>query len=94
LRNVTRRRFFFHNGRFTTLQDVMHFYVERDTDPGRWYPKVAGKLHEFDDMPAVYRENVNISDAPLNRGPRDRPALNDAEIEKVIAFLGTLADAD
>jgi cytochrome c peroxidase len=94
LRNVTRRRFFFHNGRFTTLGDVMHFYVERDTDPGHWYPTVAGKLRKFDDMPASYRENVNMSDAPLNRGPGDRPALNDVEIEKVIAFLGTLTDAD
>jgi cytochrome c peroxidase len=94
LRNVTRRRLFFHNGRFTTLQDVMRFYVERDTDPGRWYPTVAGRVRKFDDLPARYRDNVNISDAPLNRGPRDRPALDTAEIEKVIAFLGTLSDTN
>jgi cytochrome c peroxidase len=94
LRNVTRRRFFFHNGRFTNLRDVMHFYVERDTDSRRWYPTIAGKLRKFDDMPARYRGNVNISDAPLNRGRRDTPALNDVEIAKVIAFLGTLSDAD
>jgi cytochrome c peroxidase len=94
LRNVTRRRFFFHNGRFTTLQDVIRFYVERDTDPARWYPTVAGKVRKFDDLPARYRDNVNISDAPLNRGPRDRPALDAGEIEKVIAFLGTLSDTD
>ena len=94
LRKVTRRRFFFHNGRFTKLRDVMHFYVERDIDSGNWYPTIAAKLRKFDDMPARYRGNVNISDAPLNRGPRDTPALNDAEIAKVIAFLGTLSDAD
>jgi len=94
LRNVTRRGFFFHNGRFTTLQEVMRFYVARDTDPGRWYPTVAGKLRKFDDLPARYRGNVNTSDAPLNRGPGDAPALDAAEIEKVVAFLATLSDTD
>jgi cytochrome c peroxidase len=94
LRNVTRRRFFFHNGRFTDLRDVMRFYVARDTDPGRWYPTVTGKLRKFDDLPARYRDNVNTSDAPLNRGPREAPALNAAEIEKVVAFLGSLSDAN
>jgi cytochrome c peroxidase len=94
LRNVTRRRFFFHNGRFTTLQDVIRFYVERDTNPESWYPTSAGRLREFDDMPARYRENVNTSDAPLNRRPGDKPALDNLEIEKVIAFLGTLEDTD
>jgi cytochrome c peroxidase len=94
LRNVSRRGFFFHNGRFTTLQEVMRFYVARDTDPGRWYPTVAGKLRKFDDLPARYRGNVNTSDAPLNRGPGDAPALDAAEVEKVVAFLGTLSDAN
>jgi cytochrome c peroxidase len=94
LRNVTRRHFFFHNGRFTNLRDVMHFYVERDSDSRRWYPTIAGKLRQFDDMPARYRGNVNISDAPLNRGPGDEAALDDTEIAKIIAFLGTLSDAD
>ena len=94
LRNVTRRRFFFHNGRFTTLNEVMRFYVERDTDPGHWYPTVAGKVRKFDDLPVRYRGNVNTSDAPLNRGPHDRPALDAVEMDKVVAFLGTLSDAD
>jgi cytochrome c peroxidase len=31
LRNVATRTVFFHNGRFHRLEDVMHFYVERDT---------------------------------------------------------------
>jgi cytochrome c peroxidase len=94
LRNVARRRFFFHNGRFTTLADVLHFYVERDTNPERWYPTLGGKLQRFDDLPARYRTNVNISDAPLNRDPGGQPALNDKEIEEVSAFLETLNDAD
>ena len=94
LRNVARRRFFFHNGRYTTLREVMRFYVERDTDPERWYPTIAGKLRKFDDLPARYRGNVNTSDAPLNRSPGDEPALNADEIEKVVAFLGSLSDAN
>ena len=94
LRNVTRRRFFFHNGRFTTLEDVMHFYVERDTNPRRWYPAINGRLVKFDDLPRQYRTNVNISDAPLNRERGQPAALDDEEIKKVIAFLGTLSDAD
>ena len=94
LRNVARRQVFFHNGRFANLQDVMHFYVERDTDARRWYPTVAGKLQKFDDAPVRYRGNVNMSDAPLNRSRGDKPALDDAEIGKVIAFLRTLNDVE
>ena len=94
LRNVARRRFFFHNGRFTTLEDIMHFYVERDTDPRHWYPTVGGRVVKFDDLPARYRENVNISDAPLNREPGQQPALSEEEIPQVIAFLGTLSDTN
>jgi cytochrome c peroxidase len=94
LRNVARRHYFFHNGRFTALADVLHFYVERDTNPGRWYPALGGKLQRFDDLPARYRANVNISDAPLNRDPGGQPALNAKEIEQVSAFLETLNDAD
>jgi cytochrome c peroxidase len=94
LRNVARRQFFFHNGRFASLQDVMRFYVERDMDARRWYPTVAGKLQKFDDLPTRYRSNVNMSDAPLNRSPGDKPALDDNEIGRVIAFLATLNDID
>lgn len=89
LRNVAKRRLFFHNGRFTSLKDVLHFYVERDTNPERWYPQ----SQRFNDLPARYRGNVNISDAPLNRERGAVPALNDAEIDQVIAFLQTLTDA-
>lgn len=94
LRNVARRQFFFHNGRFANLQDVMHFYVERDTNARRWYPTLAGKLEKFDDLPTRYRDNVNMSDAPLNRSPGEKPALGDNEIGRVTAFLATLNDID
>ena len=88
LRNVARRRFFFHNGRFQSLREVLEFYVGRDVDAGRWYPST-----KFDDLPARYRGNVNTSDAPLNRQSGGLPALNADEIADVIAFLRTLDDA-
>ncbi len=92
LRNVASRQVFFHNGRFHTLDDMMHFYVERDTDPSKWYAKQNGKTLEFDDLPATYRENVDHLNAPFNRKHGDQPALNDEEIRDVIAFLKTLDD--
>jgi len=93
LRNVALRQAFFHNGRFKTLKDALTFYVQRDTDPGKWYPTGAGGVvRKFDDLPAAYRSNVNTSEAPYNRRPGDAPALSDAEIDDVIAFLKTLND--
>jgi cytochrome c peroxidase len=35
---------------------------------------------------------VDTADAPFNRKPGDRPALNKQEIQDVIAFLHTLND--
>jgi cytochrome c peroxidase len=92
LRNVARRRFFFHNGRFTSLRSVMEFYVTRDLTPGRWYPRVNSHLIKFDDLPPRYRANVDSSDAPLNRDAGEPPALDAAEIAQVVAFLRTLDD--
>jgi cytochrome c peroxidase len=92
LRNVASRQVFFHNGRFHTLEDAMHFYVERDTDPEKWYAKQKGKVVPYDDLPAAYRENIDHVNAPFNRKHDDKPALNDDEIRDVIAFLKTLDD--
>jgi len=94
LRNVARRRAFFHNGRFTQLEDAVRFYAERDTHPERWYPVVAGRVHKFDDLPARFVANVNVSDAPLNRERGDAPALDAREIAQLVAFLRTLNDAE
>ncbi|MBD8897836.1 cytochrome c peroxidase [Rhodanobacter sp. DHG33] len=92
LRNVATRRVFFHNGYFHTLDAMMHFYVERDTDPRKWYPVVGGKVQKFDDLPLRYRANVDRSDAPMDRVQGDKPTLDAREIADVIAFLGTLDD--
>jgi cytochrome c peroxidase len=93
LRNVATRSVFFHNGRFHTLVDVMRFYVERDTNPRKWYPARAnGKVDKYDDLPQRYRDNVDVADAPLDRKAGAKPALNEAEIRDVIAFMKTLND--
>ena len=93
LRNVATRRVFFHNGRFTHLHDVVAFYVRRDTNPEEWYPVGAdGSVQKFDDLPSSLHANVNMTEVPYNRKPGDVPALNAAEIDDVVRFLGTLSD--
>jgi cytochrome c peroxidase len=93
LRNVATRSVFFHNGRFHNLEDVMRFYVERDTSPGKWYPLLAnGKVDKYNDLPPRYRDNIDVADAPLDRKPSAKPALNEGEIRDVIAFMQTLND--
>jgi len=93
LRNVALRGALFHNGRFTSLKEAITFYVQRDTNPEKWYPRRAdGSVDRFDDLPEGLRGNVNTSEAPYNRRPGDAPALNDDEIDDVVAFLKTLSD--
>jgi cytochrome c peroxidase len=93
LRNVATRHAFFHNGFFKTLRDVLHFYVERDTDPQKWYPRRPdGTIAKYDDLPPQYWKNVDVIDAPLDRKLGQKPALNDREIGEIIAFLDTLTD--
>lgn len=92
LRNAATRKVFFHNGVFHSLAEVMQFYVQRDTDPGKWYPVVHGKVDAYDDLPPRYRGNVDHYDAPMDRVAGQRPALDAREIADVIAFLKTLDD--
>lgn len=92
LRNVALRHSFFHNGVFHDLKTTLQFYVQRDTQPEKWYPTGAAGVKKFDDLPVQYLANVNTTEAPYNRKPGDAPALNDAEIDDVIAFLQTLND--
>jgi cytochrome c peroxidase len=93
LRNVATRNVFFHNGVFHSLEEVMHFYVERETNPAKWYPRLAnGEIDRYNDLPARYKQNIDVIDAPFDRKEGDEPALNDAEIADVIAFLKTLTD--
>jgi cytochrome c peroxidase len=95
LRNVAIRQVFFHNGRFHSLREALRFYVQRDTNPGKWYPTgTDGTVEKFDDLPPQYRKNVDTVDAPLDRKLGQQPVWNEKDIDDVIAFLRTLVDQD
>lgn len=92
LRNVALRQTFFHNGAMHSLRDAVRFYVERETRPEIWYPRKAdGSIDKYDDLPEAPKANVNM-DPPFDRKAGDAPALTAAEIDDVVAFLGTLTD--
>jgi cytochrome c peroxidase len=89
LRNVAVRETFMHNAAFKKLRDVVAFYANRASSPNRFYPPG----HKFDDVPAKYLDNVNVSSTPYNRPEGGKPALSEQEIDAIVAFLGTLTDA-
>jgi cytochrome c peroxidase len=91
LRNVALKKSFFHNGIYHSLDQVVRFYAERDTNPEKFYPVVKGKVRKFDDLPQSYWANLN-TDPPFDRKPGDKPALDETEIKDVVAFLNTLTD--
>jgi cytochrome c peroxidase len=92
LRNVALRKSFFHNGLVHSLRDAVAFYAERDTDPGKWFPRAAdGSVRKYDDLPAGYQENVNV-EPPFGPQPGNVPVLSGAEIDDIVTFLGTLTD--
>jgi cytochrome c peroxidase len=86
LRNVALRKVYFHNGSFTSLEQVVRFYATRDTAPKQWY-----QGRKFDDQPAGLDANVNI-EAPFGGKPGHQPSLNARDIADVVAFLKTLTD--
>ena len=91
LRNVAKRKRFFHNGKFNTLEQVVNFYITRDTNPTAWYPTDPLNVLVYNDLPALERGNVNVTEGPYNRVGQ-APALNAQEISDLIAFLQTLSD--
>nr|WP_186248535.1 MULTISPECIES: cytochrome c peroxidase [unclassified Burkholderia] len=93
LRNTSLRRVFFHNGRFHALKDALRFYVQRDTDPAKWYPTDRhGRVVQYDDLPAHLRVNVDTTDEPLTRKRGEKPVWSEHDIDDVAAFLATLDD--
>ena len=93
LRNVARRPFYFHNGSFSDLTELMRFYVRRDIEPARWYPLDAkGRPQPYNDLPPRFARQVSRDEAPYDRRGRQRPRLSEPEIADVLAFLRTLDD--
>jgi cytochrome c peroxidase len=84
---------FFHNGVYHDLDHVMAFYNERNTDPGKFYPRTAdGKIDKYDDIPPALQKNVDVTDAPFDRKFGDTPAMTNDDIRDIIAFVKTLND--
>jgi cytochrome c peroxidase len=78
LRNVARRRRYFHNGSVASLRDAARFYATRDSNPGLWNT----------DLPARYRVNLDVG-APFAEKNR---RLSDEDVGDLVAFLKTLSD--
>jgi len=93
LRNTATRHTFFHNGVFHSLQEVLDFYNFRDTNPEKVLPRAAdGSVKKYDDLPAKYHANVDVSDPPFDRHPGETPAMTAQDEADIIAFLNTLTD--
>ena len=92
LRNVALKASLFHNGVLHSLHDAVTFYLQRDTDPAKWYPTaVDGTIRKFDDLPTQYVANVNM-EPPFGGHVGDPSALSPADIDDVVAFMRTLTD--
>lgn len=91
LRNVARRKTFFHNGVMHDLRDAVAFYATRDSDPARWYGKDASGIRRYDDLPRKYWGNIN-NDPPFGGVGQKKATLTDADIDAIVAFLHTLTD--
>ncbi|HTH59285.1 MAG TPA: cytochrome c peroxidase [Paraburkholderia sp.] len=93
LRNAATRHAYFHNGVYHDLKHVLDFYNLRDTHPEKIYPRdAAGHVEKYDDIPARYQANVDVTDAPFDRKAGDKPAMTDQDIDDIIAFVKTLDD--
>jgi cytochrome c peroxidase len=92
LRNVAKRRVFFHNGVVKRLEDAVRFYATRDTQPQSWYPRSAdGTVRKFDDLPPQYLQNIE-NKPPFGQQVGAAPALSASEVVDLVAFLNTLTD--
>ena len=67
-----------HNGFFSSVRDAVAFHATRHTTPARWYP--SGMT--FDDLPAAFRANVDLTVI----------RLDEHGIDAITAFLATLDD--
>ena len=92
LRNVSTRQVFFHNGVFTSLTQLINFYNTRDTSPATWYPTVKGVVQKYNDMPAAYQANVDVTDVPFGLAPGATPYMSAQDMSDLQCFLETLVD--
>jgi cytochrome c peroxidase len=49
-------------------------------------------VQKYNDIPAQYHANVDVTDPPFNRHPGETPAMTAQDETDIIAFLKTLND--
>ena len=92
LRNIAVKESYFHNGVFSTLAQVVDFYLHRDREPSRFFLRPDGNADSiYNDLPQQFHANVDRG-APFNTLPGGASRLSENEIDAVIAFLCTLTD--
>ena len=83
---------YFHNGSIASLRDAVAIYATRDTDPAHWYPRAGIGVNKFDDLPEAAKANPNVKEVPYDRKIGEKPRLDNADIDALVAFLKTLTD--
>jgi cytochrome c peroxidase len=91
LRNVALKSSYEHNGVFSSLAQVIDFYVNRDITPQKFYLKADGTPDiAYNDLPVIYQNNRESR--PPFTPPRAGVRLNAADVQDLIAFMCTLTD--
>lgn len=90
LRNAGIKKTYFHNGVFSTLNEVVSFYATRNSNSARWYVKSDGSPDIlYNDIPLAYAANVEPRNNP---NQAISPDLNAEDIQNIVSFLCTLND--
>jgi cytochrome c peroxidase len=87
LRNIARTAPYMHNGYFRDLKAVVRFYNDRDARP-----RCADPLTRQADAQALGCWPAPETAATMNREELGDLRLTDAEVDDIVAFLGTLSD--
>jgi cytochrome c peroxidase len=86
LRNAATRSVFFHNGVFHSLNQVVHFYNTRDTNPEFWYPASGGSGTPVA-LPAYALQLTYLPGATVNKF-NDLPLAEQGNVDEEVP-LGT-----
>jgi cytochrome c peroxidase len=86
LRNTATRSAFFHNGVFHSLNQVVHFYNTRDTNPEFWYPASGGSGTPVA-LPAYALQLTYLPGATVNKF-NDLPLAEQGNVDEEVP-LGT-----
>ena len=90
LRNVSMKGAYFHNGIYSTLGQVINFYINRDASPQSIYLTASGTPDiPYNDLPVMYQGNREVRNpfTPIAGG-----RMTNAEIQDLITFMCTLND--